>query len=65
MVKPAEDTPLSALALGLLAEQAGFPKGNIYDKVTIHGFSSEISFYKITICNNGQELQQKNDVLTF
>ena len=46
MVKPAEDTPLSALALGLLAEQAGFPKGNIYDKGTIHGFSREISFKK-------------------
>ena len=27
MVKPAEDTPLTALALANLAEQAGFPKG--------------------------------------
>ncbi|HEY8190152.1 MAG TPA: NAD-dependent succinate-semialdehyde dehydrogenase [Micavibrio sp.] len=27
VVKPAEDTPLSALALAVLAEQAGFPKG--------------------------------------
>ena len=27
VVKPAEDTPLSALALAALAEQAGFPKG--------------------------------------
>ncbi|MGC2856273.1 NAD-dependent succinate-semialdehyde dehydrogenase [Novispirillum sp. DQ9] len=27
VIKPAEDTPLSALALAWLAEQAGFPKG--------------------------------------
>lgn len=27
MVKPAEDTPLTALALVALAEEAGFPKG--------------------------------------
>ncbi len=27
VVKPAEDTPLSALALAVLAERAGFPKG--------------------------------------
>ena len=27
VIKPAEDTPLSALALGVLAEQAGLPKG--------------------------------------
>ncbi|MBN2906570.1 MAG: NAD-dependent succinate-semialdehyde dehydrogenase [Rhodobacteraceae bacterium] len=27
VVKPAEDTPLSALALGVLAERAGIPKG--------------------------------------
>ena len=27
VVKPAEDTPLTALALAALAEQAGFPKG--------------------------------------
>ncbi len=27
LVKPAEDTPLSALALAVLAEKAGFPKG--------------------------------------
>jgi acyl-CoA reductase-like NAD-dependent aldehyde dehydrogenase len=27
VVKPAEDTPLTALALANLAEQAGFPKG--------------------------------------
>ena len=29
VLKPAEDTPLSALALGELAEQAGIPKGVI------------------------------------
>jgi len=29
VVKPAEDTPLSALALAVLAERAGFPKGVI------------------------------------
>lgn len=29
MIKPAEDTPLTALALGKLAEEAGFPKGVI------------------------------------
>lgn len=27
VIKPAEDTPLSALALAVLAEEAGFPKG--------------------------------------
>lgn len=27
VIKPAEDTPLSAMALGKLAEEAGFPKG--------------------------------------
>ncbi len=27
VVKPAEDTPLSALALMVLAEEAGIPKG--------------------------------------
>ena len=27
VVKPAEDTPLSALALAVLAEEAGIPKG--------------------------------------
>ena len=27
VVKPAEDTPLTALALAALAEEAGFPKG--------------------------------------
>ncbi|MFT4198465.1 MAG: NAD-dependent succinate-semialdehyde dehydrogenase [Pseudoxanthomonas sp.] len=32
VVKPAEDTPLSALALALLAEQAGFPPG-VFDVV--------------------------------
>ena len=29
VIKPAEDTPLSALALAVLAERAGFPKGVI------------------------------------
>ncbi|MEM7105594.1 MAG: NAD-dependent succinate-semialdehyde dehydrogenase [Bacteroidota bacterium] len=29
VIKPAEDTPLSALAIGVLAEQAGFPQGTI------------------------------------
>jgi succinate-semialdehyde dehydrogenase/glutarate-semialdehyde dehydrogenase len=29
VIKPAEDTPLSALAVALLAERAGFPKGVI------------------------------------
>lgn len=27
VIKPAEDTPLTALALAALAEEAGFPKG--------------------------------------
>lgn len=27
VIKPAEDTPLTALAIGKLAEEAGFPKG--------------------------------------
>lgn len=29
VVKPAEDTPLSALALAALAEEAGIPKGEL------------------------------------
>ena len=33
VIKPAEDTPLSALALGVLAEEAGFPKG-VFNVVT-------------------------------
>ncbi|MDX5445245.1 MAG: NAD-dependent succinate-semialdehyde dehydrogenase [Zoogloeaceae bacterium] len=33
VVKPAEQTPLSALALAVLAEQAGFPKG-VFNVVT-------------------------------
>jgi succinate-semialdehyde dehydrogenase/glutarate-semialdehyde dehydrogenase len=33
VIKPAEDTPLSALALAVLAEQAGFPKG-VFNVVT-------------------------------
>jgi succinate-semialdehyde dehydrogenase/glutarate-semialdehyde dehydrogenase len=33
VVKPAEDTPLSALALALLAERAGFPEG-VFSVVT-------------------------------
>lgn len=33
VVKPAEDTPLSALALAALAEEAGFPKG-VFNIVT-------------------------------
>ena len=33
VLKPAEDTPLSALALGELAEQAGIPKG-VFNVVT-------------------------------
>ena len=39
IVKPASETPLTALALAKLAEQAGFPKG-IFNVVT--GSSSEI-----------------------
>ncbi|XP_023346024.1 succinate-semialdehyde dehydrogenase, mitochondrial isoform X2 [Eurytemora carolleeae] len=41
VVKPAEDTPLSALALGLLAEQAGFPKG-VMNVVTSRRHTPEI-----------------------
>lgn len=33
VIKPAEDTPLSALALAVLAERAGFPKG-IFNVIT-------------------------------
>ena len=33
VVKPAEDTPLSALALAVLAEQAGIPRG-VFNVVT-------------------------------
>jgi succinate-semialdehyde dehydrogenase/glutarate-semialdehyde dehydrogenase len=33
VIKPAEDTPLSALALALLAEEAGFPKG-VFNVIT-------------------------------
>ena len=33
VIKPAEDTPLSALALAVLAEEAGFPKG-VFNVIT-------------------------------
>lgn len=33
VIKPAEETPLSALALAVLAEQAGFPKG-VFNVIT-------------------------------
>lgn len=33
VVKPAEDTPLTALALGHLAEEAGLPKG-VFNVIT-------------------------------
>ena len=35
VVKPAEDTPLTALALAALAEEAGFPKGIFLKKSQI------------------------------
>ena len=43
VLKPAEDTPLSALALGELAEQAGIPKGvfNIQDSLPPVSLHSE------------------------
>lgn len=36
VLKPAEDTPFSALALAVLAEQAGFPKGVLNIVTTAH-----------------------------
>ena len=39
IIKPASQTPFSALALGVLAEQAGFPKGTIN---IISGSANEI-----------------------
>jgi len=42
VVKPAEDTPLTALALANLAEQAGFPKGVINVVTSTHGNASEV-----------------------
>ena len=35
VVKPAEDTPLTALALAALADEAGFPKGKPF-RVNFH-----------------------------
>jgi succinate-semialdehyde dehydrogenase/glutarate-semialdehyde dehydrogenase len=37
IVKPAEDTPLSALALGVLADRAGLPKGLLSILPAAHG----------------------------
>ena len=42
VVKPAEDTPLTALALAALAEEAGFPKGIFF-------FKKKTGFRKIFI----------------
>jgi len=42
VVKPAEDTPLTALALANLAEQAGFPKGVINVVTCQHGNASDV-----------------------
>jgi acyl-CoA reductase-like NAD-dependent aldehyde dehydrogenase len=33
VIRPAEDTPLTALAMGKLAEEAGFPKG-VFNVIT-------------------------------
>ncbi len=41
VLKPAQDTPLSALALAVLAEDAGFPKG-VLNIVTASKFNTEI-----------------------
>lgn len=42
VVKPAEDTPLTALALANLAEQAGFPKGVVNVVTCAHANASEV-----------------------
>lgn len=42
MVKPAEDTPLSALALMALAEQAGIPKGVVNVVTCKHENAAEV-----------------------
>jgi len=42
VVKPAEDTPLSALALMALAEQAGIPKGVVNVVTCAHENSSDV-----------------------
>ena len=42
MVKPAEDTPLSALALAELADQAGIPAGVINVVTTSRKNTSEV-----------------------
>ena len=36
VIKPASQTPLSALALGVLAEKAGVPKGVLKSKSTYY-----------------------------
>jgi len=47
VIKPAEDTPLSALALAALAEEAGFPKG-VINVIT----SSNPKEVGATLCNS-------------
>jgi succinate-semialdehyde dehydrogenase/glutarate-semialdehyde dehydrogenase len=47
IIKPSEDTPLSALALAALAEEAGFPKG-VINVIT----SSNPKEVGTTICNS-------------
>ena len=42
VIKPAEDTPLVALALINLADQAGFPKGVINIVTAAHKNASEV-----------------------
>jgi len=42
VVKPAEDTPLTALALAALAEEAGFPKGVVNVVTCTHGNAAEV-----------------------
>jgi len=42
VLKPAEDTPLTALALAALAEQAGFPKGVVNVVTCKHENASEV-----------------------
>jgi len=68
LVKPAEDTPLSALALAVLAEKAGFPKGvlNILptSKPVIAGdfFCAHKNIHKISFTGStktGKDLMEK------
>ena len=61
VIKPASQTPFSALALGVLAEKAGFPKGTINiitgsAEEIGEGFSLRVRVFSPSVTNNPYSL---------